>query len=360
MAKSDRLANFELLRILAMFMVVILHFNLYHGLLPALSDPLTGRQIYGAALEAFCVVAVNVYIMISGYVMIRSEFKISRMIRLVCQVLFYTLLVPLVLFLLGIPVLAQRDGLYGWLKYVFPISTGHYWFVTEYVILFLWMPFLNAACLQLKKRQLGILLGLLLLFFCVGKSILPLPMPMDRFGYDFGWFLCLYLTGGYIRLYGLPFLQKGKRGWLLWGGSCLLIFLLVLGIHSVYQSSGHLAYYFKLLYHYNFIFCYLGGVGLFCGFSGITIKEGKAAALFRRVGPLCLGVYLLHMQTDIMERGFLWTHALFGKLDQGGLPGLILYTAVTVIFIFLAGIAVDGLRSRIFALAEGVWKRRKG
>ena len=67
MAKEKRMANYELLRILAMIMVVTLHFLSHSDRLIALGVPLDGVRIIGSLLEAFCLVAVNVYLLISGY-----------------------------------------------------------------------------------------------------------------------------------------------------------------------------------------------------------------------------------------------------------------------------------------------------
>ena len=53
MAKEKRMANYELLRILAMIMVVTLHFLSHSDRLIALGVPLDGVRIIGSLLEAF-------------------------------------------------------------------------------------------------------------------------------------------------------------------------------------------------------------------------------------------------------------------------------------------------------------------
>ncbi len=352
MNQSKRLANFELLRLLAMLMVVTMHYLAGMELLPELGKPVDSRQILGTVLESCCIVAVNVYVLISGYFMVQAEFRVSRVIRLICQVLFYTVLIPLVLCGLGIPVAGQQEGFYGLLQYILPVSTGHYWFVTEYVILYLFSPLLNAAYQKMSRRQLGLAVGLLLIMFCGIKSLMPVLLATDRFGYDFGWFLCLYLVGGYIKLYGLPFLEKGKRGWLIYAGSAAGVFLLTLGMHYLHETAGLFAYYFTVPFHYNFILCLLGAVGLFYGFSKIRIKEGKGASIIRKMGPLSLGVYLLHMHVDIRYHWYHWTNSLLGNLSEMGLPGLFLNIIATVLLVFLSGMVVDYIRSKIFEFAE--------
>ena len=85
--KQGRMANLEMLRCVAMMMVVVLHYLGKGDLLTDLTSDSMGSA--GAAawfLESFCIVAVNVYMFISGYVMCRSSFKLSRLIVLWLQV----------------------------------------------------------------------------------------------------------------------------------------------------------------------------------------------------------------------------------------------------------------------------------
>ena len=98
-AGKKRLANFELLRMLAMLMVVTMHFLSRTGSLPEAGQELTERTAAAILIEAFCIVAVNVYVFISGYFLSESGFSLKRLLRLLCQVLFYTLLIPPVLVL---------------------------------------------------------------------------------------------------------------------------------------------------------------------------------------------------------------------------------------------------------------------
>ncbi len=359
-----RLANFELLRIVAMLMVVAMHYIAEAGMLPepelaSVSGSFGSGLVLGTAVESLSIVAVNVYVMTSGYFMVRSGFKVSRIVRLVCQVAFYALLIPLVLMVMGLPILAGQEGLYGWIQYVLPISTGHYWFATEYVFLCLFSPFVNVACEKMSKRQLGTAIALLLVVFCVIKSVVPVKLATDHFGYDFGWFLCLYAVGGYFRLHGLPFLEKDKRGWLVYAGSSLAIFLMTVGLFLLNRETGWLSYYFTTLFHYNHALCFVGAVGLFYGFLGIRIREGKAADLIRLIGPLSFGVYLLQMHVDIRDRWVIWIASLLPGMGRATAPGLFLDMIVMVVVVYVTGTGIDYIRSRLFGLADKLLARRR-
>ncbi len=102
MAGKGREANYELLRVLAMVMVVAMHFLERSDSLLALDEPFNGVRLTGSLLEAFCLVAVNVYVLIAGYFGVRGRFRVSKAAGLLFQIWFYALLVPALLTLAGV------------------------------------------------------------------------------------------------------------------------------------------------------------------------------------------------------------------------------------------------------------------
>ena len=65
---TERNLNFELLRIIAMFMVVMLHVNWFGGLLNGYKPDLYPFPfLICNFFEFFCIIAVNLYVLISGY-----------------------------------------------------------------------------------------------------------------------------------------------------------------------------------------------------------------------------------------------------------------------------------------------------
>ena len=68
-----------------------------------------GRQALGTFLESFCIVAVNVYVLVSGYFLAEAGFRLKRVFLLAGQVLFYSLAIPAVM--LGVGGLAGDGGM---------------------------------------------------------------------------------------------------------------------------------------------------------------------------------------------------------------------------------------------------------
>ena len=350
MEAKKRMANFELLRLIAMFMVVTMHYLSKTEVLLALDVPAYSIQYVGTLLESFCIAAVNVYVLISGYFLIESRFKMSRVISLLCQIWFYSLLIPVILGLLGMETVMGKQGLYGLLTYLFPIETEHYWFATAYVILYLLTPLLNRAVKALSRQQLQMVIGLLLILFCGIKSISPVVFAFDNYGYDACWFICVYLIAAYCRLYGIPFLEQKKNALGVYLGCSVVIFGMTAGLRVLYQKTGLLAYYFTVPFHYNFILCLLGALGLFFAFSRLQMKSGKVEQIICFCGPLSFGVYLLHEHIDIRYVWYEWIRLIPGMSGVSDkLPVFLLQWFLSVLLVFVAGLLVDLLRTKLFA-----------
>ena len=348
-AQRKRMANFELLRILAMVMVVVMHFLAHSDNLPVLDLPLDAISIIGALLEAFCLVAVNTYVFISGYFGVKSAFKPGKAVGLLCQIWFYALLIPAVLFLAGVPTVAQEQGIYGLVQYLFPIETEHYWFATSYFMLYLLSPVLNAAAKNMSKRQFQIVIGGLLVLFSGIKSISPIVFAFDRYGYDLPWFICVYLIAAYFSLHGWEVFEK--KGWLIYIGSCLLGFSINLAMWFLSQRWDSFGYYFTVPFHYNFIFCLTGAIGLFYGFSRISIKEGWMAERIRKIGSLCFGVYLFPEHIDLRPLWYGWMRQIINPGGRYGLGFFLWEMICCVLILFVMGIIIDWLRSVLFSFS---------
>ena len=251
--KGRRQANFELLRIVAMFMIIALHYLVKGGIAVPFAESDNSVNCVAWLIEAFCIVAVNCYVLISGYFMLESAWKPGRVVSLLCQVLFYALLLPCALIVTGV-ISGSDMGIYDWIGCVLPIETEHYWFATSYLLLYLFAPFLTEGVRQMEKRRLQMVLGLLLCFFSLGKTIVPVSLTTDQYGYSFGWFLCLFVTAGYIRKYGISWLEKKSHAFALYVLSCLMIWGLSFVSHRMAGRMDAFSYYENMPYTYNHLF----------------------------------------------------------------------------------------------------------
>lgn len=355
---KKRMVNIELLRIVSMLMVVMLHYLGKGGLLSPLTESMSVNGYVVWAVESLCAVAVNVYMLISGYFLVESGFKPGRLVELICQVLFYAILVPVVLIALGI-VPTSIFTINHILETILPVQMAHYWFITAYVIMYLLSPVLSTAAKSMKQEQLRYTIVALLLFFSVSKSILPVQLVNDNKGYDGLWFVCVYLVAAYIRLYGLPFFSakgNGRRGLLCYLAGCVGMYGMILLVRAIYLKTGSLGYFISSPHHYNHVLNLFAAVGLFYAFCQMKLSgEGFLGKLICKVAPHTLGVYLLHEQIDIR---FLWPTWLGATLEES-LGFLVLRALMAVAVVFVAGILVDMVRGALFGVVKKFANRKK-
>ena len=346
--KKKRDANIELLRIVAMLMIITLHFNYRSNALLVLGEPASNVQIFATVLEAIAITGVNVYVLISGYYLSSSKVRLSKVLLLILQVYFYTLLISGAMMIVGAYSVKPEDKLDRALRYLFPISSEHYWFVTAYVIMYVLAPVMNAAVNTLKRKQLKTVIIGLLTWFCFIKSIVPVKFGTDRMGYDFGWFICLYLIAAYIRKYNIVLFRDAKKSALVYLISVVVIAAFSLVFYKINFDTGNFNYYAEVPCHYNFFFALTGALGLFSVFRFMRLKENLLAEVIRIIAPYTLGVYLLHMHFEIADRWVEWIEQIIGETPLDNVLMFFIHLVVSVLIVFFAGIFVDWIRKYIF------------
>ncbi len=354
-AHVPRQANLELLRCIAMMMVIVLHYLGKGGLLVSLEEAaLCPAGLLAWLLESFCIVAVNVYMLISGYFLSVSSFRPSRLIQLWLQVWSYSIAIGLLGALTGVIEETAFDT-HFLLTLLFPISMDHYWFLTAYFFLYLLLPFLGTAVRHMTKRQLQIAALLLLFAFSVQKSILPVRLETDGLGYDCLWYVCVFVAAAYIRRFGVGFLGKKGCGAALYVGGCLGIFGGTMLLRRIYLRTGSLERLLQVCMEYNHILPFLAAVGLFGAFLRVRIS-GRFAAAVCKVSPCTLGVYLLHENLglrytwqDWLGAGRLWTKM---QSQTASPAALLLYAAAAAVCVFAVGILAEMFRRSLFRLLD--------
>jgi len=199
----ERKSNFELLRILCMIGIITGH------ALQSLYDIHTSNFDVVNTVQVFvlnaCVVAVNCFVMISGYFRIRQSWK--GITGLWMQIQFYAV----VSFCLCLWLKPEQSLIIGIKRIVFPLSESGLWFIAAYVGLYLFAPLLNAA-LDHQSRQQKIWTLVLLLIVDVYLGYMHQTEEITINGYHLIHFIVLYWLGNCINEFKSR-LNSGK-----WGG----------------------------------------------------------------------------------------------------------------------------------------------
>lgn len=352
MSEKKRQANFELLRIIAMFMVITLHYLTKGNVTQKLSEDASLYNHFFWLLEAFCNVAVNVYVLISGYFLVEASWHPFKILNLLLEILFYSILTPFIMMAVGI-IPFSSFSLYDWMNVILPVQTEHYWFATAYIIMYMLAPLLAAAMKHMPKKQLQITILLLILFFSVTKSCNPVLIATDHYGYDFGWFICLFLIAGYIRLYGITFFKNKKRCLAVYTAASCFTFLACALAGFICRKTGKLEYYMDMTYSYNYILVLIASIALFYAFTYIKIKEGKLQRFICKIAPCTFGIYLLHENVALRMRWPFW----LGIENWYHTPLLFVHMIVSVFIVFVVGTLVDMFRIWLFFVIKKCFVR---
>ena len=322
MIKRTRSSNLELLRILLMLMIVCYHAVLYGGLMGCAD----GSAAKNTAL-LFNIggqLGVSGFVLITGYFLSKTAFKLSRIVRLVLKAIFYTVAVYLALCACGV---VGFDGAYFTMRF-FPILTSRYWFLTAYVLVAALSPALNLVLEHAAKRLLQI-------YLILGPVVLQLvPLLVDKNPYYSStlWFVYLYCLGGYIRRYPLGVLENKWAALGLFASMTALIWCVSLYFSGLPADAPNYIYstYFADLRSFPLL---LSALGLFMFFKNLRMKNYKLVNL---IGGTTLGVYVLHEHDQM--RDFLWGSLcnLTGRADGPAVWLWILLAGAAVFFVCAA------------------------
>lgn len=352
MREKTRQANIELLRSIAMLMVVALHYLVKGNVAVSLADDFSAGNVIFWFIKAICIVAVNVYVLISGYFLLEAKWKISRLVKLWFQTMFYSIGVPLVCLFLGAGEVRQW-GRYDWINVLFPVQMEHYWFVTAYVILYLLVPLLGEGVKHLTQKQHKLVIAGLLLVFSVPKTILPIGIPTDRYGYDFGWFVTLFMIAAYLRLYPVPMLRKKSTSLMIYLGAVCGIWGISVVCAVLSRKDLPFAYMMDMAYCYNHLLVLIASVAFFSLFKEISISEGKISKVICKVSKYTLGVYLLHENIAVRDKWQFWAGVEGVREGMGIFPHML----ITIAAVFIAGVMVDYVRECIFNAVIQIWEK---
>ena len=339
----------ELLRLICMFMVIMLHALGKSNVLVRLYANPSVNTYVAWTLEALSIVAVNVFILISGYFLIDSRFKLSRLIELIAELVFYSLGSFLVCMALGVDIHEEVDT-YFLLHAVFPVHMDLFWFLTAYVVVYIMLPIIQAGIKNISQKQFRIALNLLLIFECGFKSCFPFRFTEDGKGYSLLWFVTVFLIGAYIKMYDLRLLTKSYKGVITYFVNVALMIFEAFVLDRVFTKYGHLENVQGVSFEYNHLFVVLASVGLFAAFLKAKPMKESVGKIVCALSPMALGIYLVHENLSLRYNWQKWL-GIYESIDRptGAFVGRIFLAVITV---FVAGLIIDFIRIQIFKLAK--------
>ena len=202
--KEQRESNFELLRIIAMFMIIGGHY-FSHGV--GLSDNTFSKVFFYSGIFANGNIGVAIFLIISGWFLCSSNFSYKKLFRLCGEILFYSYIAIFITLVLN----AKSLTLESVVMALFPISSAWNWYAGNFVIAYAFTPYVRKTCFYLhnnpKEYRNFLLTG------CISFIVLGFLTPTNHIVSDLVWMIFLFYVGDYIHLKSIEqSMQKNMRG----------------------------------------------------------------------------------------------------------------------------------------------------
>ncbi len=346
----ERTRNYgvDLLRILAMLLIVIYHLIGHGGIRDATVVANAGQFAVVWFFEVLAYCGVNIFALISGYVGYKEDdfrTKYSNIIMLWLQVFFYGVLFLVIEFLLT----PETIGLKTIAGSVLPVAFGEYWYFSAYFGVFLLSPILNRIVFY-SDAGMKYFVGIIVVFFSFYSTIAGRfsdPFGLNN-GHSFLWLLVLYLLGAWIKKCQSSDKIRTKHLLVIllicflvtWLIKLVCSFMLAPLMGDSFHSVGNLLIYYLSPTTLGIALCSLM---LFCKFniSSVFIRIVKV------ISPLTFGVYIIHEDLYVKELFIMDKFSFIAKLSVWKVPLAIVGYAGAV---FLICCCIEWCRGIIFKI----------
>lgn len=332
-----REANMELLRIVAMLMVITLH-CVGRGLLLSNSVISNVNLLLIQFLDSFSLTANSLFILLTGYYYIGKKFNLRKILSLWGKTLFYCILIFTIYSILNLKT--------NFLNSFFPVFSGAYWFITSYIALYFIMPFLNIAINKFSQKQCKFLIIFLVILMGVIRIIFN---PADLFNSTFMHMIVIYIIGAYIKKYVK--IEPNKQYFIKYVLVAIIftvaITILDVLVHIIPKTldvwiiiANILSYFRNFI---NIILVYMA-ILLFMKFKTINIKSNKLSKLILYISPSVFSIYIIH--DNVHLRDMIWQKFSFINLANSWL--MIPYIILAILIVFTVCLAIDLIRRGIY------------
>lgn len=348
MKKKIRQSGIELLRIIAIFQIIFLHVCDYGKMHSA---SLSAGDLDGFLVEfvwSFCRAPVDIFIMITGYFMITSQFDIKKTTKRAGTtygaMIFYSVAISLAYFILN----PDKVSAVSIAKTIFPLTSKTWYFLSNYIIILLISPFINKMLTTLTKKQYLYFLGVIFAVMSVWSTLAGIDGLNDIFkiskivdpyyGKSLGGFLLCYFIGGYLRLF-VPQVKNDNQktnAKIRYMISFALLCITDLGLKYTFEQ------YSKVFGMFNNPLVLLEGVCLILFFRDFKFTSKTV----NTIAGTTLGIYAIHEHPYVRD----WLWGIFDFSDKALYDTLIYvpYALVVCVVVFIVCAFIELVRLRIF------------
>lgn len=335
---NKRESNFELLRIISMIFIVFHHLAIHSTYNFSFSN---GNNVVNdfllALFQSGGKFGVVLFVMITGYYMIKSNIKLKKLIVLEGQVLFYSIF----LYVFFVIFMGKEIVVRDLIKFLMPNINGVYWFFSSYFILYLLIPYINRLLIGLDKKDYIRLLFIGFIFLIVLPTIF-ISKELVNVGV---YLIYYYMIGGYIRLFGKEI--TGKKYYFL-GFILGYLAIPVLSIYIRFLSlkNFYLKDYILTFIELDSILVFVSSICLFMFFKNMKINYSR---IINWLGSVSFGVYLFHDHP--LVRNFLFKE-LFLTSQLVNNSFFLIISILIVCFIYMVGGGIEVFRKGLIKIID--------
>lgn len=294
-----RNSSFEILRIILMILIILSHIKYHTKSLPTFTNTnykllVNNKYILLRIISNYGKFGDIVFIMISGYFSLkRVNFHYIKFIIISLETYTYHYFFLYISNKLKYLYKDVQNFEQDKISKYFPLisSTGH-WFTQNYLLILIFIPFINSGLLNLTYKQYKLLVILIIVFYCILKAFINIfQISSNLFSVNqFLKLLIPYIIGGYVRIYDL----KNKTFWKVGG---ILFFILTIIFEIIFDNLAFQLNDFHWIIIQNelslqlYSFCpVLSSIGIICLFKSLKLYNKTINFISKSV----LGIYLIH------------------------------------------------------------------
>lgn len=324
-----RQSNMELLRIIAMFLVLLVHADFFSLGAPSASDCVNSptESSLKVFFESISIACVDIFVCLSGWFGIKPS--IRGFSNFVFQCLFWLIGLYSFTMFIGTSSLS-REGIMGCFAF-----TKLNWFIKAYILLYILAPVLNAFVDKTSRKDFRNVLIAFFSFEFVYGWIFSDSTQHIQSGYSTISFIGLYLLARYVRIYQ-PRISMKSRGFYF-----ALLIIAPLFVTAAYITPPLLGLkttaFGSLLISYVSPYCIAFSMFMILLFSKFQIQS----KVINWVAASSFSVFLIHTNPNT-----LWHFKDFiCKLyEKSNCIEFWLYTFCFLILIFVTAVVIDQIR----------------
>ena len=340
--KKERNSSLELLRIICIVLIIAHHYGIHGGYEEYTYEAIPSGWMFIQGISMFGRLACAVFALISGFFLIHAgkERHYRKLVPLIAAMTFYSVLINAVCAVTGFGEVTTKMTL----RSFFPDFWGN-WYVDYYIVFFALIPFLNPMLTSLSQKRFTQLLIVVYLLWSVLPTFTMQAWEFSRL--DF--FLVMYMTGAYIRLYVHGKVKYNNR-WNLVVAlvSAALIELSVVAFNMLdtvlktnrFVGSG---WYFS---SYNAVPGVIFAVSIFLYFSNLEFHSKPVNLIAGSV----IGIYVIH--DNALIRRLIW-QTLWPNPAYAAAPYL--HALVKIVSVFVVCLGIDLIRRATFSKVFDRW-----